>query len=403
MLELLDIRFSYFLRSTHHDREGKHPIILRISFRGGRRDLFTGLYCSKNDWDSNTTTVSKTDKEAIPKNRNLQVILRKTNNVFDSLRFSGEEFSIDELVSKLKGKEEEPELLVEYLEKGNRAMQKRVGVEITQATYYKYRRSLQYMQEFLLKHFKVKNYTLRKINLKFLEDYFHFLRTEKSISHNVARKYIEFVKTIIYPAVKNGVIQNDPFRELKFKAKPVIREFLSQEEIDKLMALKTKDPDLERKKDIFLFACFTGLAYIDIKGLNSSHLSQEKDGTWFIRKPRQKTGEESIIPILPVAIKILQTYSPTRNLKDFNWYVSSNQKMNQGLKFIGKKAGISKTLHMHLARHTFATTVTLANGVPIESVSKMLGHANIRQTQHYAKVVALKIKNDMAKIIEFYE
>lgn len=302
MLELLDVRFSFFCRSTHSDKDGNHPIILRISFRGGRRDLFTGIYCSKIDWDSNTTTVLKTDKEAAAKNRNLEIMLPKTNNVFDSFRFSGEEFSLDELVSKLKGKEEEPELLIEYLQKGNMAVKKRVGVEITQATYNKYDVSLRYMHEFLLNHYKVKNYTLKKLNLKFFEDYFHFLRAEKSISHNVARKYIEFVKTIIYPAVRNGVIQNDPFRELKFKAKPVIREFLSQEEIEKLIALETNDPDLERKRDIFIFACFTGLAYIDIKGFKAQHLTQDNDGTWFIRKPRQKTGEESIIPLLLVAV-----------------------------------------------------------------------------------------------------
>ena len=404
MLELLDIRFSFFCRTTYSNKKGKHPIVLRISLRNSRRDIFTGLYCFKADWDSNNGRVLKTDKEAAAKNKNLDVILRKANAVFDSFRFSGEEFTIDELVSKLKGEEEkEPELLLDFLEKGNELMLKRVGIEITKPTYYKYRRSLQYMQEFLTKNYKVKNYTLKKVSTKFLEDYFHFLRVEKEISHNVARRYIEFVKTIIYPAVRSGTIKNDPFRELKIKAKPVIREFLTPDEIDSLIALKTNDVDLERKKDIFLFACFTGLAYVDLKDFRGSHLSQDGDGTWFIRKLRQKTGEESIIPVLPIATKILEKYSSNGNLKDFSWYVSSNQKMNKGLKYIGEKAGISKKLHMHLARHTFATTITLSNGVPIESVSKMLGHANIRQTQHYAKVVALKIKNDMEKLRSIYK
>ena len=276
MLELLDIRFSFFCRTTHKNKEGKNSIILRISFRQGRRDLFTGLYCSKIDWDSNTTRVLKTDKVAISKNKNLEIILRKANGVFDSFRFSGEEFTIDELVSKLKGEEEkEPELLLDFLERGNEAMLNRVGFEITKPTYYKYRRSLQYMQEFLKKNYRVKNYTLKKITVKFLEDYFHFLRIEKSVSLNVAKRYIEFVKTIIYPAVRSGAIKNDPFRDLKIKLKPVIREFLSQEEINKLIALQTNDPDLERKKDIFLFACFTGLAYIDIKGFKNEHLTQD--------------------------------------------------------------------------------------------------------------------------------
>jgi site-specific recombinase XerD len=120
-------------------------------------------------------------------------------------------------------------------------------------------------------------------------------------------------------------------------------------------------------------------------------------------KPRQKTGIESIIPLLPAAESILRKYSLTGKLQDFKWYISSNQKMNEGLKAIGKKAGIEKTLHMHLARHTFATTVTLGNGVPIETVSKMLGHASLRQTQHYAKVVAAKIKKDMELVKSIYK
>ena len=404
MLELLDIRFSFLCRKTHKNKEGKNPIIFRVTFRSSRRDIFTGLYCFKRNWNLKEGKVINRDKDAEAINQNLEIILRKAHNIFDGLRFSNEEFTIDELISKLKGEtEEEPELLMEYLENGNKAIFQRVGIEIAKATYYKYRRSLQYMQEFLLKHYKVKNFTVKRIDVKFLEAYFHFLRVEKNISHNVSRRYINFVKTIIYPSVRNGIIKIDPFRELKIKPKPVVREFLSQEEVDVLVALKINDPDLERKKDIFLFACFTGLAYIDIKGLNSEHLAQESDGTWFIRKPRQKTGEQSIIPLLPIAIRILQRYSMTGNLKDFKWYVSSNQKMNEGLKHIGRRSGISKTLHMHLARHTFATTITLANGIPIESVSKMLGHSDIRQTQHYAKVVGLKIKNDMKKIERLYE
>jgi site-specific recombinase XerD len=255
----------------------------------------------------------------------------------------------------------------------------------------------------LMKYYKVKNYGLKNLNKKFLKDYFHFLRVDKKISHNTAKRYLDFVKSIISPAMRDGIIKGDPFLELKIKEKPVHRDFLSQEEIDAIIALETNDPDLERKKDIFLFACFTGLAYIDLKGLRPEHLCRDTDGTWIIRKPRQKTGEESIIPLLPIAINILLKYSITENIRDFKWKISTNQKMNMGLKIIGKRARISKTLHMHLARHTFATTVTLANGVPIESVSKMLGHANIRQTQHYAKVVALKIKNDMEKIKRLFQ
>jgi len=188
MLELLDIRFSFLCRTDHKNKDGKNPIILRISFRNSRRDLFTGLYCFSKDWSKAECKVLSSEKESATINKNLEIILRKANNQFDKFRFSEEDFTIDELVSKLRGDEENPELLIDYLEKGNEAMLKRVGVEITQGTYYKYRRSLRYMQEFLLKHQRVKNYTLKRITVKFLQDYFHFLRTDKNISHNRTAK-----------------------------------------------------------------------------------------------------------------------------------------------------------------------------------------------------------------------
>lgn len=317
MMTLLDIRFSFICRTTHTNEHGKHPIVLRIAFRNRRKDIFTGLSCLKDSWNSQQGRLHNIGKEAATVNKNLDHILRKANDAFDALRFGNEEFSIDELIDKIKGKEQEPELLLDYLEKRNQQIANRVGVEITKATYYKYRRSLQYVQEFLLKHYRLKNYTLKKINLKFLEDYFHFLRVEKNVSHNVARRYIEFVKTILQPALHSGIIKNNPFRDLRIKSRPVIVQYLSQDEIDLIMELKTNDPDLERKKDIFLFACFTGLAYVDIKGFKSEHLSQDADGTWFIRKSRQKTGEQSIIPLLPAAVKILQKYSSTGDIRDF--------------------------------------------------------------------------------------
>ena len=402
-MKLLDIRFSFLCRSSHSDEKGKHPIILRVSFRGERRDVFTGVYCFKADWDKRTGKILPSAHKASSANRNLDIIFRKANDCFDALRYSDEPFSIGQLVEKIKGKEARPFLLIDYLEEGNKAILKRVGVEITKSTYYKYRKSLQYMQEFLQKEFKVKNYTLSKVDPKFLEQYFYFLRTDKSIANNTALKYLTFVKTILAPAIRSGVIKDDPFAHLKFKHKAVHREFLSQEEINKIIALELADPDLDRKRDIFLFACYTGLAYVDLKQLRSEHIVADADGSFYIRKPRQKTGEESIIPLLPSALRIMKKYSPTDDIRDFSWYVSTNQKMNFGLKHIEQKAELNKTLHMHLARHTFATTVTLSNGVPIETVSKMLGHANIRQTQHYAKVVGAKIKLDMDKIRGLYQ
>lgn len=403
MLELLNVRFGFSCRTGHKNAEGKSPIVLRVIFRKERKDLFTGIFCFSKDWDTYNERVFRKDKAAMTLNDNLAMILKSAHNSFDEMRFSRESFTIGDLIDKIKGKEEKPTLLIDYLKEGSKKMLKRVGTEIGRPTYNKYNRSLLYMEEFLGLEYKVKNFSLRKVSTDFLEKYFQFLRGEKGIGHNTACKYLECVKTILAPAIREGIIKPNPFYSLRIKAKQVFREFLSQDEIDQITNVELLDPDLDRKRDIFLFACYTGLAYIDLQQLNCSHLIRESENEWYIRKPRQKTGMDSIIPLLPAALRILSKYSRTGSIADFKWHISANQKMNLGLKYIGKRTGIVKKLHMHLARHTFATTVTLSNGVPIETVSKMLGHANIKQTQHYAKVVPLKIKLDMEKIRNLYK
>lgn len=402
MLTSLDIRLSFLCRSTHKNEKGKNPIILRVSFNGDRRDLFTGLYCSKKDWNPSESKVLKPDKDASIINQNLELIQRKALNVFDAFRYSASNFTIDELVDKIKGKDKKPELLIDFLEEEIIKVKKRVNVDITLSSFYRYRRTLVYLKDFLLDEFKARNYTLKKIDLHFLETYFQYLRSDKKLGHNTALKFVQMIKSNLRPVIKSGIIVGDPFHGLKLRPKPVYPDYLTKEELNKVIVLKIDDRILDQKRDLFLFACYTGLSYIDLAKLNSSDIMQDADDSWYIKKTRQKTGEQFIIPLLPAAERILRKYSLSGDLRDIGWKVITNQKLNLGLKELGRQCGLSKPLHMHLARHTFATTVTLSNGVPIESVSKMLGHSNIRITQHYAKVVALKVKHDMAGIADLY-
>lgn len=402
MLELLNIRFSFLCRTTHVNAEGKHPIVFRILYRSERKDIFTGIHCSKKDWDSKSGRMKKGDKLASSITQNLDHIILKAHHVFDELKFSGQPFTLDELIDKLKGKEEKPSLLIDYLQDANDKLKNRLHVDLSAPTYEKYVRCAKHMVKFLETAYKVKNYPLQKMDSEFLEKFFQYLRGVRKIAHNTAVKYLVTLKTVLMPAIKSGMLKHDPFQQFRVRAKTVYKGYLTSEEIKKLSDTEFQSADLERIRDIFLFGCYTGLAYIDLKQLKGYHILKDTDDSYYIRKPRQKTGQESIVPLVPAAINILQKYSLTDDFRDFYWHVSANQKMNQRLKVIGAITGIEKPLHMHLARHTFATTVTLSNGVPIESVSSMLGHASLKQTQHYAKIVALKIKNDMVRVKELY-
>jgi site-specific recombinase XerD len=208
-------------------------------------------------------------------------------------------------------------------------------------------------------------------------------------------------KKIVRIAYANGWINKDPFANWKVRLKTVEREFLTQEELQQLMDTEFQAERLEHERDVFVFCCFTGLAYADVKKLTHDDFVIGIDRELWINTKRTKTKTKSNIPVLPTAMMILEKYEDSPHLiKEKVLPVLTNQKMNAYLKEIADLSGVKKNLTTHLARHTFATTVTLSNGVSIESVSKMLGHKNLRTTQHYAKILNRKVSEDMQLLRE---
>ncbi len=212
-------------------------------------------------------------------------------------------------------------------------------------------------------------------------------------------------KKIIRIALANQWMDRDPFYNFKVKFDAVEREYLNEEEVQKLIDKELYLDRLKIVRDMFVFSCYTGLAYSDVKKLSSADITKGIDGSKWIRIKRTKTKSLSSIPLLPLAEEILDRYKDHPEVKDGKYVlpVLSNQKSNAFLKEIAALCGITKPLTTHLARHTFATTITLTNGVPIESVSKMLGHKDLRTTQHYAKIVDRKISDDMQTLREKLE
>tara|TARA_R110002051_G_scaffold83979_3_gene148841 strand:- start:186 stop:932 length:747 start_codon:yes stop_codon:yes gene_type:complete len=225
----------------------------------------------------------------------------------------------------------------------------------------------------------------------------YYLKTTKNCSHNSAIKYVTNLKKIIRIAFDHDWITKNPFANWKARIKIIDRAFLSEEEIQAIIEKEFTIKRLDQVKDIFIFCCYTGLAYADVKKLCKDDVVIGIDGEKWIKTVRTKTSTRSNIPILPIAQKILDKYKedPTVISNNVLLPVLSNQKTNAYLKEIADVCGISKNLTFHLARHTFATTVTLTNGVPIETVSKMLGHKSLKTTQHYAKILDRKVSEDM--------
>lgn len=397
---VLDLQISFILRNNYANKNGENPIVLRLQYRGERKDVTTGLTVKSKDWISGSGCVASSSKFHQVINKHLQDIAHMVKDAFERMKFSLGEFSLDELVERVKGKDIPPETLMEYIDNRIENYKTRIGIDLAQTTFYKYQRVQRYMQQFLADKKKLRNIPLSRVDLSFIDEFYLFLRKEIGNCQNSSVSLLHCLKSILNDPLKKGVIRVNPFTDFKFGRVAVNRDYLNMEEIKAIQQLDGLNEAVERNRDQFLLACYTGLSYSDIVSLKRIHIVEEADGSCSIMKAREKSKQMSFIPLLPVAEHILRKYSPTGRCSDFQWKVVSNQKLNQSLKEIAKRAGIDKKLFMHLGRHTFATTVTLSNGVPIETVGKMLGHSTLKHTQIYAKVVASKVKLDMQKVRE---
>jgi site-specific recombinase XerD len=393
-----EIYFSFLLKASKTYHNGESPIVFRVIYRSERKDVFTGLACPPDMWMKQERMVSLKHPPASSINQQLHKILANAEYHFNRLKFLGEEFTLDDLVNEMKGKTAPPQTLQDYMEIKEKELAGRMGVDITKTTWYKYKRTIKYLEEYLAFKTGGRNIPVSKVNIEFVKGFYQFIRKEKQNGHNSTAALMGCLKSILLPAVKNRTIKENPFDSFVMKREQVDREFLELSEIKALEDLKGLSPSLELKRDAFLVACFTGLPYSDLKKLSRIYIQQDNDGSFYIKHPRTKNSMLSIVPLLPKAEAILKKYSKTDDFRDFHWKIPSNQKFNEGLKELGELAGIRKPLFTHLGRHTFATTVTLSNGVSLESVSKMLGHTSIKHTQGYAKVVASKVKSEMVGV-----
>lgn len=396
--QLAGFHTSFLLRSSYTNKNGESPIVIKLVYYGDRKELNTGFSVEAKHWSSSVSLVKITTPKAGTINKELMKLQYEVENLFMKMKDQLGDFRLDELIERLKGGEEPPQTIQEYLQLMIEDLKSRVDIDLAQTTFYKYRRTANYFISFLKEKRGLANLPVSRIDETLLNSFFLYLRKEKGNSHNSSSSLMNCLRTILEEPVKKGVIRRNPFHELKLTRKPVNRGYLTLDEIKALQSLKELSPATERNRDLFLFACFTGLAYMDVKAFRRIHIVVDPDGSKHIETYRGKNKEFSYIPMIDAAEQILLKYSPTGDCRDFIWRVPCNQKLNDSLKVIAKLAGIEKKLFMHLGRHTFATTVTLSRGISIESVSKMLGHSTLKHTQVYAKIVNSKVKAEMEKV-----
>lgn len=387
----------FFVKRTKTNVDGLLPIFIRVTVNGSRIEFSTKRVTTSEKWSIEGNRMKGTSAESKATNSYLDTLKAKVYDYQQQLIREDEEVNVENMRNKIMGVEKRKHMIVGIFQNHNNEIRSLIGKGYAAATLVRYETSLKHTVDFIKWKYRISDIDIKKIDHEFITSYEFYLKSVCNCCQNTASKYIKNFGKIIRICLANGWLDKNPFINYKGKEVEVERAFLSMEEIETMFNKVLATDRLNLVKDIFLFSCFTGLAYADVKKLSRKNIGFGVDGERWIFINRTKTDTRSNIPLLPIASAILEKYEdhPQVVNQDKLLPILSNQKMNAYLKEIADVCGITKELTYHIARHTFATTVTLSNGVPIESVSKMLGHKNLKTTQHYAKILDLKVSIDM--------
>lgn len=391
-----------FLTRPDKLKDGKVPVYARVTVNKDVIHIALKQWIDSRSWDNRKGFAKGIKEEIRAFNNYLEEVRTELGECYRELQLRKQVITAEGIKNIFLRVEDDDHTLTYLFEYHN----KNAVHALSPNTLSHYETSQKYMLKFINTQYRKTDLHLKDINYKFLVDFETFLRNlkpvdhQKPIGHNGAMTHLVRLKKMINLAINLEWIVKSPFKSYKIKIQHEERTYLSQIELSKMEKKKFDLYRLEYVRDVFIFCCYTGLAYVDAMGLTPQHLIIGIDGEPWIKTKRQKTGTSVNTPLLPKAIELLAKYKDDERAVAFNklFPLISNQKMNSYLKEIADLCGIKKNLTFHLARHTFATTVTLSNGVPIETVSKMLGHTKIATTQIYAKVIEQKVSEDMTSL-----
>ena len=399
-MERSSFSILFSIRESKARKNGNTPIEVTITINGERCSFSTGKQIKVTSWDKNRQLVKGKDEEATSLNNYLKSVRAKLYEKEAELLDRGfiitAQLLYDAYFDKVECLKERS--LLSVLEEHNTERKAMVGKTVAPATYWIFEYTGRLLREFILKKYNREDLYLRELNIGFIQGFHSFLLSEKKMGQNSCTKHLKFLKKLLNLAVANSYISYNPVNAYKVEREPVEVDFLDEEELRKIINFDTPIPRFEKARDFFLFGCFTGLSYIDIKTLAPEHFEKDSAGRIWIKKRRIKTGILSRIPLLPIAKLILDKYKGGEKLLP----IQDPADINKYLKDIAIFCGINKRICFHTSRHTFASTVTLANNISLEVVSKMLGHTNTRMTAHYAKLIDKCIGEQMDKLMDTF-
>jgi integrase len=388
----------FYLNTSKKKKSGLCPVIGRITVDGNIAQFSLREDAHPNCWDARRGRVKGKSREHTELNRKIDQTEQSIRDIYKRTVDESGYVTAEQIKNGLTGGVNKAQTLLKLFREHNTEYEKRTGIDRKASSFTVYKTSYKILSDFIKSKYGFEDYPLGQLDISFINNFDYYMRVDKRLTSHSLLKQIVNLKKMITRAVRQGTILRDPFSEY-VSGKPELKyRHISMEELERLMTTRIKSKRAVLVRDMFVFSCFTGLAYAEICNLSEKHLRTTPTGTVWIDIPRRKTGVESNIRLLEIPLLIIEKYRPVRESeKLFNMPVAGT--ICYHIRKIEKLCGI-KHLHFHMARHTFATQICLNNGVPMETISKMMGHSSIRSTQIYAEITAKKVGEDMKKLAE---
>jgi len=400
MTAIKRIKVQFILREERVDEEGNAPIYLRLTSDNKKLLLSVNKKVPLKRWSNEKQKINGKDEFAGTTNQYLEQVKLKVQQAINQLLIKGKPITLEilKVILSTKNANEEATIL-NAGQKHNEELKSLLNIKYCYKTYQYYLTTVGFLKQFLKQVYKRNDMLLEEIDMPFAKRFENWILLNTKSNNNGMSKHIQRLKKIINWSIREGWINTNPLQTFTISFDKFDRGFLTEEEITLLEKATLPTKALLSIREQFVFQIYTGLAHSDLASLEWRHILFNHEGNDWIMKPREKTTILTTVPLLSKAKEILEGRKQSTN-EGFIFEVSTNQAYNRQLKLLAEEIGLKKRLTSHLARHTFATTITLSRGIPIETVSKMLGHTKISTTQVYSKVTVGKIARDMDKLQE---
>jgi site-specific recombinase XerD len=395
-------RYLFYINRNKTKKNGLCPVMGRITIDTEIAQFSTGQETAPSLWDAKAGRSTGKTAHEVNLNRKLEGISFSLESHYARIVEKDGYVTAERIKNAVLGIAGEPATLLKELEEATGEIRKSIGITHTVATYRAYVNGCMNLSRFIRDRYGKEDIPFSRLEYSFIEDYDLYLKTERRMTAGSVLQHIIFLRKTVKRAVNKGIIPRNPFSGYVPDRPSTMRKWLSNEELEKIMTTRIEHPGIRFVRDMFVFACFTGLSYIDIKNLRKEHILSDSTGNQWISIQRQKTGTDSVIPLLDIPKEIIEKYKGTGEGGKVFRMLCMNMVCTY-TKRMAEICGLNRHLTFHVARHSFATSICLSQGIPIETLSQMMGHRNIRTTQIYAEVTGAKIEEDMKKLSQKVE